>query len=296
MSATSGSMDERGCLLALRLREGAVCPFICCDGHQTMVHPQPENRRQHSLTVEYYPHLRASLVDPNRRYLYDLEPASLRGEQQVDVENEIARRQKRYDALYCFSSHHLRAALSVEKRQLENSANGGRKDAACEAPRTRSVAGDHRGGVTTTGDGSVGVLGRGDQTLELVWRCRPIGIDERDDVTRRASESLHDDATLSQLGKFVVSDARILGRAASDDACRRISTSIERNVKSDIGVRERKEVGVESATDAVLLIVGGDHDVQCHGASSGWWGLEYHCCAFRLCGDKPKRIRTATSS
>ena len=101
---------------------------------------------------------------------------------------------------------------------------------------------------------------------QLGRRRRAVGVDEGDEVGVAAAERLHEHAALAELRELVEDDALVVGGVGPDDVGRVVVAPVEGDEEADVGLGEAAAVGPQRAGDAVLLVVGGDDDVQGHGA------------------------------
>src|SRR5215216_5729758 len=100
------------------------------------------------------------------------------------------------------------------------------------------------------------------QAQHLGRRRRAVGVHEAEHVGIRAAEGLGDHAALAELRIFVQAHAPVFVGVLTNDLGGAVRAAIEGNLKAHVAPATNGPVGTEGATNPVLLVVRGDHDVK----------------------------------
>jgi hypothetical protein len=185
-----------------------------------------------------------------------------RGLEQVDVEEQVARRQRRQDVVGDVAAQHLRAALRIGVRQPQQPADGEREAGARDPAPQRPVGRQDRRRVVAARDRAADGVGRLGQAQHLAGRRRAVSVDEADEVGVRARHRLHQHAALAQLGVLERDDALVARGVTGDDVRRPVAAVVERDDEPRVVAGADGAVAVQRRADPVLLVVGGHDDVE----------------------------------
>jgi hypothetical protein len=159
-------------------------------------------------------------------------------DEQVDVEQEVARRHQRHGTVDDPAMQHLGAALRVAVGQVEQPPDQPGEARRRDPPGAGPAPRGERGGMAATGDDAVDARRLLGQPRQFGGWGGAVGVDEADEVGVAAAEHLHQHAALAELGELVEPDPIVGGGVAEHDVGGVITAAVERDVEAHIGLGE----------------------------------------------------------